>query len=413
MVRRYGVLIVLVVLATACVPGEDASPGPSSTTSTTQVPAPDDPGDRLVVATGEGAVVVYDEGLDERQRFTPDNGISFQQPTWLDNESVVFAELPDAGDRSALRGVVVDDGSIRWRVELETFPFYFLPAPAGADAATTSLRNNPQGGLITELVRNDGSVEQISDVSPFYSSWSPDGSALAIHEGQARLSIVSGGDEVSIAEPSGAFQAPAWTDAGLVGLRTTDAGQILSVWNNGSSVDLAAISGPVRFSASDSRIAVQSAEVSEGGGVEAGLHTQTLPTIPGGRLVVLDIESASVVTVSNRLAPLFQWSPDGTRLVYASFGGSGSPELAWHIWDDQATIDLSEFTVQPEWFRDVAPFFDQYVQSVSMWSQSGDRIAYPAVVDGANAVVVEMVDGSSTTTIPDAVWASWSIGGAP
>lgn len=403
----------LVVLATACMPGEDVSPEPSSTTLTTQSSVLDNRGELLVVATESGAVVVHDGELVERQRITPDDGITFQQPTWLDDESIVFAELPDAGGQPALTSAVVEDGAIRWRIELDTFPFYFLPAPPGADAATTSLRNNPRGGLVSELIRNDGTVEEISDLSPFYSSWSPDGDALAIHEREARLSVVADGRVTTIAEPSGAFQSPAWTGAGLVVLHATASGQALAVWNESMFEDLAIIGGPVRFSATDRRIAIQSAEVVQGESVEAGLRTQSLPVIPGGSLAVVDIDSGSITTVSNRLVPMFEWSPDGSRLLYASFGESGSSEFRWHIWDDQSTVDLSDFTVQPEWFQSVAPFFDQYVQSVSMWSPSGDRIAYPAVVHGANAVVVEMVDGSSSTTIPNAVWASWSTAGSP
>lgn len=413
MFRRLGVLIVLAVMASACGPARDATPDTVPSTSTTQPSVSDEVDGRLVVATGSGAVAVFDGDLVEVQRITPTDGTTFRQPAWLDGESVVFSELSSTGGQAALTSAMVRDGSIRWRAELDTVPFYYLPAPQGAPAATTSLRNNPQGGLTAELIGTDGAVEQLSDRSPFYSSWAPDGSALAIHENQARLSIVEGGSMTTIAEPSGAFQAPAWTETGLVVLHATTRGQALSVWDGSAFEDLAIVEGPVRFSATGRRIAIQSAQVADGQSVEAGLRAQSLPEIPGGRLVVVDMESGSISTVSNRLVPLFEWSPDGSRLLYASFGESGSSEISWHIWDEQFTVDLSVFAVQPEWFQAVVPFFDQYVQSVSMWSPTGDRIAYPAVVDGANVVVVEMVDGSGAATIPDAVWASWSRGGRP
>lgn len=415
-IRKYALVVVLVLTASACVSDRESSLEPPTTTAAPAIGAPEDvlKGDRLVVALGSGEVVVYDDTLDEIQRFNPDDGVVFKHPTWLDGSTVVFAELGDGGGPSALRAASVEDGSLVWRVELDTFPFYYLPSPPGTAAATTSLRNNPQGGLIAELIRGDGSVEQISDRSPFYSSWSPDGDALAIHERQARISVLDDGRLITVAEPSGAFQAPAWIEGGLVVLRATANGQTLSVWNYDSNFeDLAFIDGPVRFAATNDRIAIQSAEVVEGESVRAGLRSQTLPTIPGGRLAVVVIDSGSTFTVSNRLVPMFEWSRDGGRLLYASYGGSDSPEFTWRVWDTDSTTDLSSFVVQPEWFRDVAPFFDQYVQSVSLWSGSGDRIAYPATVDGTNAVVVEMADGSGTTTIPDAVWASWSPGEVP
>jgi len=410
MMLKYVLVVVATLVITACVSDGGSAPDLTTTATSAAPNAAEEvlAGERLVVALGTGEVVVYDSQLAEVQRFSPDAGASFEQPTWLDASAVVFAELGAAGDPSALRAVSVDDGSLVWRVEFETFPFYYLPSPPGVAAATTSLRNNPQGGLITELVWGDGTVEQISDRSPFYSSWSPDGDALAVHEGQDQLSILVDGQLTTIAEPSGAFQAPAWIDRGLLVLHPTADGQALSVWNDDTFDDIALVDGPVRFAARDRRIAIQSAEVAQGESARAALRSQTLPTIPGGRLVVVDVESGSVETVSNQLVPMFEWSADGNRLLYASFGGSGSPEFTWRVWDTETTTDLSSFVVQPEWFRDVAPFFDQYVQSVSLWSESGGRIAYPAIVDGTNAVVVEMVDGSGTATIPDAVWASWS-----
>ena len=62
----------------------------------------------------------------------------------------------------------------------------------------------------------------------------------------------------------------------------------------------------------------------------------------------------------------------------------------------------------PEITAPVAPEFDQYDQSVSIWSPSGDRIAYPAVQDERLVVVVEEVDGSGVDTIDDTTWASWA-----
>jgi hypothetical protein len=398
-------LAAIVLLLAACVSSPDVDPT-SSTTSQPEAGASAE--DRLVTSTASGGVVVYDDSLDEVVRLSPVENSTFRQPTWLDSESIVYAEATDDGG-AALVATEATSGSIIWTSVLDTPPFYYLPAPDGADAATTALRNDPSGtGLITELVGSDGTAEQLSDESPLYTSWSVDGRSLAIHSGQARITIRSDAGEETIAEPSGFFQAPSWTTAGLVTLRTTDVGQVLTIWRDGTFTDLALIEGPVRFVVSGSKIAIQSALVPETGGVEASMRTQTLPEIPGGRLVVVDIASAEIATVSNLVVPLFQWDPTGNRLLYATIENGEPLNLTWHIWTDETITDLSSFLPQPSWVRDLVPFFDQYAQSVSMWSSAGDKIAYPAVADGAPVVVVEAVDGSGTELISDATWAAWS-----
>ena len=422
MAGRFLLGVFVLAVSAGCVASDEAEPDTTTASITAPEAVAPDTGvgseqaggsQQIVVAEASGDVVVLSESLDEVTRVVPSPSIDFKQPTWLDEDSIVFAELSSADGPSGLQAVDAASGATEWRVELETFPFYYLPAPAGSNAATTSLRNDPEGGLIAEVVSDDGSIEQISGASPFYSSWSPDGESLAIHTGQAQLSIRTGADDVTIADPSGAFQAPDWTADGIVTLRTVETGQVLSVWDNDDFTDVASVEGPVRFSAADGRVAIQSAAVAEGGGLQAGLRSQTLPEIPGGRLVVVDVASGSVTTVANQLVPLFEWSPGGDRLLYATFESDSSLDFQWHVWEDGVITDLSPFSAQPAWFRDVVPFFDQYVQSVSLWSAGGDRIAYPAVEDGRLVVIVESIDGSVRDSIPDAVWVSWSGVDAP
>ena len=107
------------------------------------------------------------------------------------------------------------------------------------------------------------------------------------------------------------------------------------------------------------------------------------------------------------LTPLFQWNPAGDRLLYASFDDGSSLDLAWHVWEDGQVTDYAAFEAQPRWFRDLVPFFDQYDQSVSFWSPSGDAFAYPSIEDGDRVVVVQPVDGSDRTIIERATWVSW------
>lgn len=398
---------ILALVVTGCVTAStDTTSVEVVTTSTTTVAVPL-PQDRVAVSSVDGGIRVHDAAGAEVMRLDAVAGISYRQPVWASDGSILAARSGDGGG-VGLVSVDASDASIRWEAAMDTPPFYYLPAPAGSAWATTSLRNDPSGGgLIAELVDGGGMVTPIATISPFYSTWSPDGGLLAVHGGGRTIDIRSEGGTETIADPSGVFQAPAWTADGLVTLRTTAIGQVLSVWDGSSFDDVASVAGPVRFTAGNGRVALQAVGSDGGGGVQAGLSSQQVPAIPGGRLVVIDLDSGAVETVINELTPLFQWDPSGERLLFATFTSPDTLAFRVQIWDGGSTVDLGSFDAQPIWFRDLVPFFDQYDQSISLWSTGGDAIAIPEVLDGRRVVSIRPVDGSRAVVIEDATWVTW------
>lgn len=219
------------VLAAACQPSDGGA---------TQ----DDQPNRVVVATADGAVAVHLADGVQLTRIDPPDGSILRQPTWLDPSLIVYSEVSTTGNHS-LTAADSDTGKVLWRAGLDTSPFFFSPAPAGSPYATTSLRNDPTGaGLIADLIGQSGEVEQISTESPFYTAWKPDGTALAIHITGIRIDIAEGADTQTIGSPTGLFQAPAWTDGGLVLIRTEGQEQTLALWNDGVFRDVAKVDGP-------------------------------------------------------------------------------------------------------------------------------------------------------------------------
>lgn len=411
MPRYLTVLLALGLLLAACQPS--TSPDAPSVTgvapSTTQ-PDTDGGQDLVVVSTIEGAIAVHDVTGSEISRVDPPQGGVFRQPTWLDEATIVFSEVSGTGDHS-LTAADAETGDVVWRSAMETPPFYFSPAPAGGTYATTSLRNDPSGaGLISELIDHAGSASVLSNESPFYTSWDPSGESLAVHIAGQRLDIWSADDTETIVSGAALFQTPVWVDSGLVTLRIVDEAQRLTVWDDGSFTDLARVDGPVGFVASGDLIAVQATERPDAGSVAAGLRTQTIPMIPGGKLVVLDATTGTLQTVSNELALLYQWSQNGESLLYATLADEPL-SLEWHVWSSGDTLTTDAFVLQPPWFQNLVPFFDQYAQSVQLWSSSGEYIGYPAVIDGEPVVVIEPVDGSDPTIISNATWAAWAPSG--
>jgi hypothetical protein len=400
--------IALGILISACQPLSTVEPtvaGGADTTSTR--PNEEKDGDRIVVATVGNAIAVYRATGEEMARVDPPAGHVYRQPTWLDNATIVFSDVSDSGDHALVAADAVSS-DILWRAEMETPPFYFAPAPTDSSYATTSLRNDPSGnGLIAELVDHAGNVTVLSNESPFYTSWSPAGEGLAIHIAGQRLDVQHSGGTDTILDDTGQFQTPVWVSRGVLALRTVSGTQRLTLWNDGSFTDVAEVDGPAGFVASGDLVAVQATERPDSGSIAAGIRVQAPPTIPGGRLVVVDLATGEMQTVSSELALLYQWDRTGESLLYATLGDEPAT-LAWHVWFGGRSVEIGSFTIQPSWFGNLVPFFDQYAQSVQFWSPSGANIGYPAIVESAPVVIVDPLDGSDSVVIPGATWSAWA-----
>jgi hypothetical protein len=397
------VLVGLAFVGAACATATDGTSTTTTPSTTTVAPAPAE--DRLAILRADTTVVVLDRDLQEIASIAPPEGSSYRQPIWLDTETLLFSEVMTDGT-GALIAADAATGTVAWRTERSSSPFYFSPSPDGS--ATTSLRNNTaEGGLIAELVTRNGEVSPLSDRSPFYSAWSPDGSSLSTHTGQRTLSVMEGEATEVILGSTGSFRAPSWTSSGLFALRTTDQSQTLAVWDGADFTDLARISGTAQFAAGGSRLAIQSEAEDDPTGIAVAFHAQVIPRIPAGRLIVFDTASASFEEVSPRLSPFFQWDPAGDRLLYAAFDEGPSLGLTWQVWENGTSEAFLPFSPQSGWFSEVVPFFDQYAQSLSLWSASGDAFAYPTAGDAGPIVVVQPIGASPVNEIEDAIWVSW------
>ena len=339
----------------------------------------------MVVSTIAGGIAVYDA-------------------------TVVFSEVSDSGDHS-LTATDAETGRVVWRAGMETPSFYFLPAPPDSRYSTTSLRNDPSGaGLIAELVNHSGLVTPLSGESPFYTSWSPGGDSLAIHIAGRRLDVRDSGGTETVSSGTGLFQTPVWVERGLVTLRSEEGAQRLALWRDGALTDIALVYRPAGFVGMADMIAVQATERPDAGSIAAGPRTELLPTLPGGRLVVIDLVTEAFQIVTSELALLYQWDHSGENLLYATLG-SEPLSLTWNVWSDGQSVEIESFTLQPSWFRNLVPFFDQYAQSVQFWSSSGEYVGYPAVRGGEPMVVIEPVDGTESVVIDGATWIAWAPSG--
>jgi hypothetical protein len=404
MMKTRAVMLALSIgiVAAACTTTLGTDPGDQGAVAPTTVPQAADTSS-LVVVDGSGGVVVIDPSGTEVESFTPPSGTLYTQPIWASADTIVYAQSAPRNNRLEAARL---GGDTVWSVALDTPPFYYL-ADAGADEPTiVSLRNNANApGLVIEKISGSGVLEAVSDEAPFYASWNPDDGRLASHIGDARLDVSGTSTETIDSDASG-FQAPVWLDSGLITLTNRDSDSFLARWDGQTFTDIAKVRGAARFVGSGHRLAIVTGGDIQTGGVQAS--AQALPTISSGVLTVIDLEDDSITSVTTEPTPIFQWDPAGEKLLYVTFVDDPSPALVWHVWENGEDTDFEPFVPEPSWFGTVAPFFDQYAQSVSLWSPDGSAFAYPALVDGNPEIMVQRLGESSPTPITPGTWVSWS-----
>ena len=401
-VRTRALVLGVALVASACTPStnrESVAPtSKGSTTSFVQSEAP-----RLLISQVDGGVAIIEVDGTMVESIAPPSGARYSQPIWASSEAIVYAQVATGDNRLEAAEL---GGETIWSVELDTPPFFYLAAPDSTDTTVVSLRNRPdRPGLVIERISSQNPPLVIAAEAPFYASWNPDDGRLAAHIGDARVEILSASTETIDTNASG-FQAPIWLPSGLITLRTRGEDTYLTRWSGDSFQDLAKVRGAARFVGSGDNLAIVTGGDIETGGVQAS--AQSLPTITPGVLTVIDLKEGSFTSVTSDRSPMFQWDPAGEQLLYATFVDDPTPALVWHVWKDGEVTDFKPFTPEPSWFGTVAPFFDQYAQSVWLWSPDGSAFAWPSLVDGEARILVQHLDDTGALDIAAGNWVAWS-----
>ena len=96
-----------------------------------------------------------------------------------------------------------------------------------------------------------------------------------------------------------------------------------------------------------------------------------------GPLYAVDIESLQARRISADPVLGFFWSPDGAKLAYmAAEMDTSRVRLRWHVWDGEKDLAYGAFAPNQTYFRRYAPFFDQYAQSMTIWSPDSSAFTY-------------------------------------
>jgi len=385
----------------------------------------------------DGNIYTIDQGGQRKTQITKDAFINdttflfYGLPTWSpDSQSLAFVSYAGKrGENPSSMGLFTagKDGKALTQALTSTQPLvYFSWLPDSRRVSFISATNS--NSLAFQVIGSDGAKQQLVDAgSPYYWDWSPDGRTVLAHNG-SHLSLLQVGDSVTeqaLNFDAEAFRAPAFSQDGkqMLVAATAPSGQasLLLADAQGQNVkSLTDYTGNIAFmwSPDGQRVAYLTSDSGAAGST--------------GHLVVADPSGKSKqVELTGSDVYAFFWSPDSKSLAYFSQSqpaassaptptpdpsGAGGPGFAFNlsVLDARSGASHSVLTFTPtERFLDVIPYFDQYDQSLTIWSPDSRNIVLSAYQDinGSQVPVVLVAEASGhlDPRIIDAGWmAFWS-----
>lgn len=278
-----------------------------------------------------------------------------------------------------------------------------------------SRQQDGKTGLFIELVRNteQGTSNRLigQSESPFYYSWSPDGTRMFWQQKAGTLDIYNVNNNTiikTLSQTPGTFQAPAWSpvdDRLLFGVLNADSiSTDMVIAANGEVKTIArSLQGSIDFSWSPN------------GNYVAYTHQ-------GSPLYIVDAvtgEQVAQSTISGILA--FFWSPNSQYIAYITRTNTQTlfnvisdpspiissnqeiPTVTWSVLklDTGSTHRYGTFRPTEEmWY--LLLFFNQFSQSHRVWSPDSTHLIYSQIVAN-NQPVISLLDTSQPDSVPFAI----------
>jgi hypothetical protein len=362
--------------------------------------------DRLVVVNSEGNIVTLDpDGSNPTQLTDKGPTARYFQPVWSPvGDRLVWGEASGPGFGV---GSSAGDGSDPQLVPTSSLPFYLSWSPDGSQVGI--LYGGMQGVVLEVVDMETNTASPIGSGSPFYFSWDPQGTNLVVHVGANAFGTIALGEPlVDLGGTAAVYQAPHWTPVGIV--HFGDEGLTLVDPVGDADRLLATLSGePVIFVANSqgTKVAIESFAAQEGDGSTVALVPAA--QIDSNTVTVLDMGTGEVDVALEETSVGYFWSPDGGSLLLLRLtGGTGEVEVS--VWKAGETSLVTTMILPISYFREVLPFFNQYAQSLQLWSPDSSRLALPGTIGGESGIWVLSTDGSQPSLVSDGEWVSWSHG---
>jgi TolB protein len=434
-IGRFAAVVPAAMLALAACQIAPA-PAPEATAQPTPVEVDSTPGvNRIAVIDRGGVIYTVEPDGGDRADLNASGAIPDAAIAWSpDNSRLAFSIV--SGEGSQL--VTVDPrGGLRktiFRGSPAAAPFYLYWSPDSRHVAF--LTSDVRGSMALRFAQAEQaeSDEVIARGQPNYFSWSPKGERLALHIGgrQGFVGTYRLGDTETRqrdSEPA-LFQAPAWSPSGeayLFARAGSSATDELVLVRDEIETTLAGYHGGITFgwSPDGARIAHSVLDAS-------GQHYADL--------TLLDVRSGASRTLVNEPHRAFFWSPDGTRIAYLTsrlaspgvIGGVPNPsrrstsglavqrldqedrvlELTWHVVEVESGNSAALASFAPtDNFLFVVPFFDQYAQSITLWSPDSRYLLLAGAPLGRESAIYRIdtvTDSDRLARIGSGEFAVWS-----
>ena len=423
--RPAPLLALLLLLATACtsepelpdlrhvdIPSPTAEASGAETSPEPEGPAPTVPSKvggldgRLAILDENGNLVTMaPDGSDRMVLAEIEPGMSeVRQPSWSrDGSRLAWVHLHITEASTLAVGVATSTDRGRKPTESRTLvtPFYLSWDPTSSRIAYLGSPSPDQIELGILELAGPSSGTPLDTGRPFYLSWGPRGDELLVHVGDRRLERLDlDGKLTTVADRPGTFSVPVWTaDGRSFVYASTRAGQQQLVVQNADAErgrTVLPFEGLITFvvSPDGTRIAF---EAFEGG--------DALP------LTVVDIASGETTEVTDQSIAAFYWSPDGERLLYLDPDPAEDQVwFRWGVWDGRRVFTTPRFIPSQRMLDEYLPFFEQYAQSMSLWSPDGSAFAYPGMSEnGDTGIWIQSARSDrAPVLIADGDFVAWS-----
>ena len=361
---------------------------------------------RLAILDETGSLVTMNpDGSDEIVLAESEPGRSeVRQPCWSRDGSRlawVHLHVTEADALAVGLATATDRGKRPTESRTLTTPFYLSWDPTSTRIAYLGSPGGNEIELGILEVAGHSSGRALDNGQPFFLSWGPGGDELLVHVGTERLDRLDlDGKLTTVADRPGTFGAPVWTvDGRAFVYASSRAGrQELVVQDadadRGRSV--LAIEGLITFvvSPDGTRIAFQAFE---GGDASP--------------LTMVDVASGRTTEVTGETVAAFYWSPDGERLLFLDPDPAEDQVwFRWGVWDGRRAFTTPRFIPSQRMIDEYLPFFEQYAQSMSLWSPDGSAFAYPGMdEDGEMGIWIQSARSDrAPVLVTDGDFVAWS-----
>lgn len=364
----------------------------------------------------DGNIYVVDQGGASPTQITTDAQVSesgyrvYSLPVWdAAGQRLAFAAYEGQGNQNPTKNslhVAQRDGSgLTEAYASSSYVIFYYWSPDGRNLGVLS--ETPGRTLALKLVPTDGGETQTIDTgAPFYWGWAPDGQSVLIHANgvNGRLAFLQLGETVVErgldVVPTG-FKAPAYSPDGRQVLYAgrTEAGT--------SALYLADRDGANPRVLADYQSEISFVWSPDGRSVA---YIDAAVAAGAGPIVVVDPAGRSQPVTLSEDAYAFFWSPDSRSLAYfatevvtpeaGSDGGDAAAQSAtvWKlmVMDARSGTARRIATFAPtERFLQLLPYFDQYHQSLTIWSPDSQNLVVSAYAgDGVPGIFVVAASGN-------------------